>query len=370
MARHRIQIAVWAIVLSGCACSQALAQVEVIAHWSFDTSSITTDANGILTAADETGAHNATRTNAATGVLPLNSVAGQFGQAADFTNIIGEDATGASRLEIPNLTEIMGPTANDFTVAAWAKTTALGQDNTMLSDWVTTHTYWFNLDNGSATSTRPRGQIRNTTGGDIIAATISEAELTTAIGGNNVADGNWHHHMWTWEKDIQTMSFYVDGNLAATRVSGATDVDVRVSGNVNAHIGWKQDSNDHFSGTLDELWVIEGALNEEERLALRTVNTLTLGVPGDVNGDEVADILDFNIIRDNFQEPGTRAEGDLNGSGLIDLADFRRWKNAVYPGGSASGMGAAVPEPTSAVLILLGALGFLSSSARRRFRQT
>ena len=34
-----------------------------IAHWSFDAATLTTDADGIVTAADQTGNHNATRVN-------------------------------------------------------------------------------------------------------------------------------------------------------------------------------------------------------------------------------------------------------------------------------------------------------------------
>lgn len=46
--------------------------------------------------------------------------------------------------------------------------------------------------------------------------------------------------------------------------------------------------------------------------------------PGDVNGDLVVDLADFNILAINFGSgPGmTREQGDLNGDGHVDLADF------------------------------------------------
>jgi hypothetical protein len=247
--------------------------IPVVAHWSFDTPTITTDASGILTAADESGAHNATRTNATAGPLPINSVAGQFGQAAQFTNVINEDATGASRLQFPNLTEIMGPTGGNFSVGVWANTSAVGQDNTILSDWVTTHTYWFQLDNVDGNlAARPRGQIRDTDGTDIIASTLTAAQATTAAGTANLADGSWHHYAWTYEKTPGMMRFYVDGVLANTVTTGNTDHDVRTSGNANGHIAWKQDSNDHFSGIMDELWVFDGLLSETEVVELMESN--------------------------------------------------------------------------------------------------
>jgi hypothetical protein len=338
-------------VMIASAGGQAFAQ-STIAHWSFDASTITTDANGILTAADETGAHNALRTNAATGALPINSVTGQFGQAAQFTNIINEDATGASRLQIPNLTEIMGPSGGDFTVAAWVNTSAVGQDNTILSDWVTTHTYWFQLDNSSATTARPRGQIRNTTGADIIAATLSAAETTTAAGVDNLADGTWRHVAWTWEKTPGMMSFYIDGNLAATRTTAQTDKDLRVSGNANAHIGWKQDSNDHFSGTLDELWVVNGALSAEQVNNLKVFNNfignaLTLRI--DLANGQMQIRNDRAIPLDLSSYQITSAAGGLDAANWSRLATQGI---AGFPAGNGTGNGwEAGPSPSSNELV-------------------
>jgi hypothetical protein len=350
----------------------AQAQPEPIAHWSFDTPTITTDANGIATADDVAGTHDATRTNAATGPRPINSVSGQFGQAAQFTNILNEDATGASRLQIPNLTEIMGDTAEDFSVAVWANIPVgvVGQDNTILSDWVTTHAYWFQIDavdNNAAA--RPRAQIRNTTGGDIIAATINAQEAGQA----NMADGVWHHYAWTWDKSEGVMTWFIDGVQRATRTTGQTPENrhLRVSTNPNAHIGWKQDSNDHFSGTMDELWVFGGLLTSEEVDILRLQNGF--GPPpidGDVNGDGFVTMEDFEPIRANFRNSvSMRAQGDLVRNNVVDFDDFRQWKTAfLAAGGSLAGVDLGfsenVPEPASAVLVLLAASVFMQRRRR------
>ena len=319
---------------------------DIAAHWSFDASAITTDANGILTAADASGNHNATRTNAATGVLPINSVPGMFGEAAQFTNVLGEDATGASRLEIPNLTEIMGPTGGDFTVAVWANipTTTVGQDNTILADWVTTNTYWFQLDNSSATTARPRGQIRDTDGTDIIASTLSAAQATAAVGKDNLADGLWHHYAWVYTKAAGTMGFYVDSVLANTVTTANADHDVRTSGNANAHIGWKQDSNDHFSGTMDELIVFDGALDQTLVTDLFQNNVgppmlLTLRVDplsgrvqlhNDNDGNATPDPITFTSYRI------TSAGNSLDESGWTPIAEQTV---AGFPAGNGSGNG-------------------------------
>ena len=81
-----------------------------IAHWSFDATDITTDGSGnILTAADATSAHNATTEIGGTGVS-INSVAGIFGQAANFNNANqnGQSQSNNAWMSFPQLTEIAG----------------------------------------------------------------------------------------------------------------------------------------------------------------------------------------------------------------------------------------------------------------------
>jgi hypothetical protein len=92
-------------------------------------------------------------------------------------------------------------------------------------------------------------------------------------------------------------------------------------------------------------------------------------VPGDVNGDLVADINDFNIIKMNLFNTGqTRQQGDIaGGDGIVDFADYRQWKNAAAPAVAASvSLFGEVPEPASG--LLLAASGALLFAARRRRR--
>src|SRR5262249_45461207 len=76
----------------------------------------------------------------------------------------------------------------------------------------------------------------------------------------------------------------------------------------------------------------------------------TTSVAGDVNGDSLVTIADFDELRSNFlnKYPNTLAfgEGDLNLSGVVDLEDFRIWKNAFGDGGPNG-----VPEPAAALLL-------------------
>ncbi|MCA9184336.1 MAG: PEP-CTERM sorting domain-containing protein, partial [Planctomycetales bacterium] len=83
-------------------------------------------------------------------------------------------------------------------------------------------------------------------------------------------------------------------------------------------------------------------------------------VPGDVNGDGVANMDDFPPIRDHFFQSVTgRAEGDLTLDGFVNFADFRQWKdNAVGVGVSS------VPEPAMGSLLSIGMLAL--GMVRRR----
>ncbi len=92
----------------------------------------------------------------------------------------------------------------------------------------------------------------------------------------------------------------------------------------------------------------------------------TAALPGDVDEDNDVDMADFDAIRNNFQKSvTTRAQGDLNGDGVVDFVDFRQWKDFFpTPIGPAAGV---VPEPASGALgLLAAAMG--ASLARGRGR--
>ena len=88
-------------------------------------------------------------------------------------------------------------------------------------------------------------------------------------------------------------------------------------------------------------------------------------VPGDVNGDRMVTLADYNIIKANFgMNVATRNLGDVTGDGVVNLFDFGQWKDSFPSPAGASGAG-QVPEPATIVLIVLAlSLG----SGKRRLR--
>lgn len=89
----------------------------------------------------------------------------------------------------------------------------------------------------------------------------------------------------------------------------------------------------------------------------------TGGAPGDYDGDGDVDANDYATWKNSFGQSvaaGTGADG--SGNGVIDAADYTVWRDNLTSGSGA----AAVPEPTSAMLLMLGMFAGLCSPRRGR----
>ena len=99
--------------------------------------------------------------------------------------------------------------------------------------------------------------------------------------------------------------------------------------------------------------------------------TITVGMPGDANGDGKVDVNDLTIVLTNFgQSTGMSwATGDFNGDGKVDVNDLTIvLTNFGQSLGSSTAAMAPLPEPPAFVLFGVGAVGLLAI-ARRRVRR-
>lgn len=90
------------------------------------------------------------------------------------------------------------------------------------------------------------------------------------------------------------------------------------------------------------------------------------GSPGDFNSDGAVDLLDYNLLLANFLDRFSPIEsfskGDNNRDGKVDFTDFSEFRllfEAANPGG------AAVPEPSTALLMILGATAVILALRRK-----
>ncbi len=88
-----------------------------------------------------------------------------------------------------------------------------------------------------------------------------------------------------------------------------------------------------------------------------TIQVPSAGVQGDYNGNGIVDAADYTIWRDHLGQTYALANRDTTNSGPINQADYTFWKSrfGAISGGGALGSG-AVPEPASVALLTLGVL--------------
>lgn len=88
-------------------------------------------------------------------------------------------------------------------------------------------------------------------------------------------------------------------------------------------------------------------------------------VGADFNGDGSVDTLDYAIWKQHYGETGP--VGDANGDMMVDALDYTVWRNTATPGAGSGGLGGvgAVPEPSSMLLLVCGAMLALAGRRKR-----
>jgi hypothetical protein len=94
------------------------------------------------------------------------------------------------------------------------------------------------------------------------------------------------------------------------------------------------------------------------------IGTAPAGVLGDYNGNGIVDAADYTVWRDHLGQSFALQNRDPANTGVVSAADYASWKaNFGAHAGSGAGSLSSVPEPSSIVLLIIGALAF---AARRR----
>lgn len=110
---------------------------------------------------------------------------------------------------------------------------------------------------------------------------------------------------------------------------------------------------------------IAGALSKSIMLTLTGKTRLA----GDYNGDLVVNAADYSVWRNRFgQSVAAYSSADGDGNGTINNLDFNVWRShfgqTATGTGSGVGLTTAVPEPTSALLLLIAAAPWLCRRSR------
>ncbi len=108
--------------------------------------------------------------------------------------------------------------------------------------------------------------------------------------------------------------------------------------------------------------VVDGIAGNIDSFTLTTSGSVYTA--GDTNGNGMADVTDYNTIRNNYFNPVLGpTSGDVTNDGIVNHLDFRVWKAAASPAVLAA---VGIPEPSSLILGSCGLLFLLQRVARQR----
>ena len=124
------------------------------------------------------------------------------------------------------------------------------------------------------------------------------------------------------------------------------------------------------AGTVDQLTIRwpSGLLLEYTNLTSNMLHTIFEPIPGDGNLSGEVEAADYTIWANSFGmvDPWF-TDGDYNGDGSTDASDYTIWANNYGQMVAApSGAPAAVPEPSTFLLAIVGIIGLCAYHRRRR----
>ena len=188
-----------------------------------------------------------------------------------------------------------------------------------------------------------------------------------------VDDGDPNTNLWMVDATIS-----VPGNYSFKATAGTVAVPIGSFDYQWGTNGRLADSANFTFTVVDPNQDVTFLLDLDKGAIRVTTGTFLLG---DTNNNLTVEFeADFGPIRDNWlQATFLRSEGNLNNegasNGVVDITDFREWKDACTAVNCASGaliaesfasLGASVPEPSSVALVLFAGVGVFAGRRRRR----
>jgi len=142
-----------------------------------------------------------------------------------------------------------------------------------------------------------------------------------------------------------------DGETAFTSVAGLQNINLQIN-----------------SGPAPTTWDTVGFRVDQIDVAVDNLRVeLVAPVLGDFSGDGLVNTVDYDIMRANWLSTGNElnVNGEVTGDGIVDLADFREFKNSLFVGPLSASL-SQIPEPSTVVLLLAAAPAWLAIRSRGR----